>query len=92
MIKILGLADCIAGAIFFAGALYTNIPVSMLIFFAPYLIIKGGIFILNSFDAGSAIDLAGGIVMLLMIFFSLPPVLLVAFGSFLMLKGGISLF
>ena len=91
MVKILGLADCMASAIFFANVLRADIPVTMMLFFALYLIIKGGIFILNSFDAGSALDVAGGIILILLIFFSMPSAVLISFGAFLMLKGGASL-
>lgn len=91
MLKILGFTDIMAGLLFLVSALGLDIPVLMLIFYAGYLILKGFIFILNSFDVGSIIDVGGGVVLFLTLFFSLPFPILISFSLFLSLKGGVSL-
>lgn len=91
MVKVLGLADLLAGVVLLAQALSLSIPASMILFFAAYLIIKGGIFVLNSLDLGSVIDVMAGAILLAGLFLTVPHFLLFAFGGVLFAKGILSL-
>ena len=91
MIQVLGLADTMAGVIFLAQAIGVEVPFSMALFFAVYLIVKGGIFVVNSLDWGSALDVTAGIVLLLASFFSLPGIFFGIFEIILITKGLLSL-
>ncbi len=91
MIWVLGLADIMAGLIFLANIFNIKLPVTMAAFFAIYLIIKGVIFILNSFDFGSALDVLAGIILMLTLFFHPSAVLMTLFAIYLIGKGGLSM-
>lgn len=91
MLFVLGIADLLAGFIFLALIFKINVTISMEIFFAAYLIIKGGIFFINSMDFGSALDILAGILLIFSIFTLIPVLILILFAAFLILKGLLSI-
>jgi len=90
MIKTLGFADIMAGFPFLASAFHLDIPLTTLILYIGYLIIKGFIFMVISFDVGSILDTGAGILLFLTLFFSFPFPILICVSVFLILKGGFS--
>jgi len=92
MIRVLGLADLMAGFIFLGKALHIELPILMVLFFALYLIAKGIVFVVISLDAGSFIDVAAGLVLAIAVLFQISPILLGIFAVFLVGKGFFSLF
>lgn len=80
-----------AGAVFLAQLFGLDVPTLMILFFAAYLIIKGGIFVLTSLDWGSFVDVAAGVALLAGLFLAVPFFLLGLFGGILLIKGIFSL-
>mgnify|MGYP001614842463 CR=1 FL=1 len=82
MIKVLGLADLMAGLVFLGNGFGFQIPVTMEIFFGLYLIGKGITFVINSLDWGSSADVGAGMAMIAAIFFPLPQLIFIVFSLF----------
>ena len=91
MIFVLGLADIMAGLIFLSILFSIKLPLTMLLFFSLYLVVKGGIFVLNSGDAGSFMDVLAGFVLLATIFLNINSLILLPFAVFLLGKGLVTL-
>jgi len=76
MIQIFGFLDIISAVILALVGFEIPIGIFLGLIFGLYLLIKGGIFLLHSFNIASLIDVLGGIILILGIFFNIPSVLL----------------
>jgi len=90
MIKILGALDILASAVIFLSLLNLKWNI-LLIIFAVYLLIKGVVFIIASFDVACLIDIFSAIILALMIFITVPEALIILAGILLLQKGIFSL-
>ena len=90
IIKILGILDILAGALFWASTSFDINIKSILIFFALYLIIKGTIFLISK-DIASALDVISGILIYASVSYNLPAFVDVIVSLFLLQKGIFSL-
>jgi len=91
MIKLLGIFDILASATLFLSLLNLKWN-AVLVIFIIYLLVKGIVFILKSFDIASFIDIFSAAVMCFMLFFSIPQVLILLTAVLLAQKGILSLF
>ena len=88
LVKILGILDLVAAAIFFALSFKLSIPSSILIFFIVILFLKGAFILTRSI--ASAFDLFGAIILLLSLSFTIPKILLIIAAILLLQKGFLS--
>jgi len=90
--KVLGIADIITAMLFICHNNFGWFPVGLVMGFAFYLLIKGGLFSL-SLDIASIIDVICALAMLCSLYYNIifPGMVVTIIGIYLILKGLMSL-
>lgn len=90
LVKILGGIDLVAALVFFIAIFGSEPPISLILFAAALLAVKGLFVFLG--DVLSYVDLASAVILVAMAAFTLPTVILWIPALLLLAKGTVSMF